>query len=210
VTASPEALSGLWRFEAVHPEWTEDEGGEDGWEPVVAWWAIDTSRGLLLVDPLVLDWDELDRLVDEHGGCAGIVRTVHWHQRTIAEAAERYGAAVWARSEPTGAADRPLDLVLADGDELWDGIQAFSMERADEIALWVPSLSALLFGDAMLRRDTGELRVCPDSWTQPDGGPARLRAVLGELARLPVKHVLVAHGPLVLRDGLESLQAAVV
>ena len=84
------------------------------------------------------------------------------------------------------------------------------MERADEIALWVPSLSALLFGDAMLRRDTGELRVCPDSWTQPDGGPARLRAVLGELTRLPVKHVLVAHGPLVLRDGLESLQAAVV
>jgi hypothetical protein len=69
--------------------------------------------------------------------------------------------------------------------------------------------SALVFGDAMLRRATGELRVCPDSWSQPTASPARLRAVLGALTRLEVEHVLVSHGPVVLGEGLASLAAAV-
>jgi Metallo-beta-lactamase superfamily len=204
-----EVLPGLWRLAAEHPDWTEDEGEEDGWDPVVAWWATTTTRGLLLIDPLVSDWDELDRMADEHGGCAGVVRTIHWHQRSVAEAAHRYGASVWAMPAPRGDEPAPLDHPLEDEQELWDGIQAFCVERDDEVALWLPAHAALLFGDAMLRRATGELRMCPDSWTQPAGGAARLRTVLGRLARLPVEHVLVSHGPLALGGGMESLQAAV-
>jgi hypothetical protein len=188
-----ELLPGLWQFDSAHPEWTEEDGGEEGWGEVVAWWAVSTSRGLLLVDPLVFDWDELDRMVGEHGGCGGVVRTIHWHQRSVAEAADRYGVEVWSQSG-----------------ELWDGIQACSVERADEIALWLPAQAALIFGDAMLRRESGQLRVCPDSWGQPEGGPARLRVVLGELASFPVEHVLVSHGPAVVGDGLESLRAALL
>ena len=199
----------MWRFEAAHPEWTEDEGGEDGWERIVAFWALRTSRGLLLIDPLVLDWDQLDGIVAEHGGCAGIVRTIHWHQRSVEQAARRYDAGVWSGPAPEGAERAPSDHSLADGQELWDGIQAFSMEREDEVALWLPAPAALLFGDAMLRRESGQLRVCPDSWTQPPAGSARLRELLGRLARLPLQHVLVAHGPLVLSDGPESLMAAI-
>lgn len=204
-----EILPGLWRFEARHPEWTEEEGGEDGWDPVVAWWALSTARGVLLIDPLVFDWDALDRMIDERGGCAGVVRTVHWHQRSVAEAASRYRAAVWARRAPATDARKPLDHAVGDREELWDGIQALSVERMDEIGLWLPAQKALVFGDAMLRRETGELRVCPDSWTQPNGGPTRLRAVLGGLTRFPAEHVLVSHGPLVLGGGLESLRAAI-
>jgi hypothetical protein len=38
-----EIIEGLWRFEALHPEWTEGEGGdEEGWEQQVAWWAVAT------------------------------------------------------------------------------------------------------------------------------------------------------------------------
>ncbi len=95
--AQSEIIEGLWRFEALHPEWTEDEGGEDGWEPQVAWWALATPHGLVLIDPLVDDWDALDHLVAEQGGCAGIVRTCHWHQRNVADAASRYSAEVWAK-----------------------------------------------------------------------------------------------------------------
>jgi glyoxylase-like metal-dependent hydrolase (beta-lactamase superfamily II) len=204
-----EILQGLWRFEAAHPEWTDEARGEDGWDEVVAWWAVATSRGLLLIDPLVFDWDELDAMIGEHGGCAGVVRTCHWHQRSVAAAASRYGAGVWAKLGANGDALQPLDHALGDAEELWDGIQALAAERDDEIALWLPAQAALLFGDAMLRRDTGELRVCPDSWTQPAGGPARLRAVLGGLTQYLVEHVLVSHGPLVLGGGLEALRAAV-
>jgi glyoxylase-like metal-dependent hydrolase (beta-lactamase superfamily II) len=204
-----EILTGLWRFEALHPEWTEEEGGEEGWERTVGWWALTSLDGMLLIDPLVIGWTELDALVEEHGGCAGVVRTVHWHQRSVAEAAARYGASVWAKSPPPDDGEGPaFDRELREGTEQLDGLRAFGVERGDEIAVWLPKQVALLFGDAMLRRPSGELRVCPDSWRQPQGGPARLRAVLSQFLELPVEHVLVAHGPLVLGDGTAALRAA--
>jgi len=87
-------------------------------------------------------------------------------------------------------------------------LRVIDVERADEIALWLPRQRALIFGDAMIRTRAGELRVCPESWTQPEGGPARLRSLLSALSGLPVEHVLVSHGPLVLGDGLASLRGA--
>jgi hypothetical protein len=203
-----EVLEGLWRFEALHPEWTEDEGGAEGWEQNVAWWAIASSRGLVLVDPLVFDWAPLDRLLGANGGCAGVVRTLHWHQRSVAEAAARYQADVWAKPPPEGVPLHPFDHALTNGERLFDGWQPLDVERADEIALWLPAQAALMFGDAMLRTHAGDLRPCPASWLQPEGGPARLRAVLGSFTEFPVEHVLVSHGPLVLHDGVASLQAA--
>jgi hypothetical protein len=208
-----EVLPGLWRFETLHPEWTEDEGGEDGWEQKVAWWALGLPQGLALVDPLVVDWRELDELVDQYGGCAAVIRTVHWHERSVAEAAARYSASIYAKRPPSptrpDGRDWPrLDRALRDRDEPLDGLQAYDLERSDELALWLPAQRALVFGDAMLRRPTGELRVCPDSWLQPEGGPARLRELLRRLTELPVEHVLVAHGPLVLGDGRAALSSA--
>jgi glyoxylase-like metal-dependent hydrolase (beta-lactamase superfamily II) len=74
--------------------------------------------------------------------------------------------------------------------------------------VWLPLQRALVFGDAMLRTRAGDLRVCPESWTQPEGGPARLRELLRGLTALPVEHVLVSHGPLVLGGGGAALRAA--
>ncbi|MGH2870038.1 MAG: hypothetical protein ACRDNK_21020 [Solirubrobacteraceae bacterium] len=207
--AGGEVLPGLWRFEATHPDWTEDEGGDEGWEPSVAWWAIASPQGLILVDPLVFDCAQLDRLVADQGSCAGIVRTCHWHQRSIAEAASRYNADVWATPPPTGDPRYPFDHPATGAEELPGGLLAFEVQRNDELALWLPAQAALLFGDAMLRSAAGELRTCPDSWLQPEGGPARLRAILGGLTKFPVEHVLVSHGPLVLGDGAASLEEAI-
>jgi len=215
-----EIVEGLWRFEALHPEWTEDEGGEDGWEQQVAWWATATGDGLVLIDPLLDDWNELDQLVAERGGCAGIVRTCHWHQRSVAQAAGRYGANVWAKQDPTAShadptasqadptASHPFDCAMGDRDELFGEVRVLDVERDDEVALWLQRQRTLVFGDAMIRTRAGELRTCPDSWTQPAGGPARLRQLLRALTALPVEHVLVSHGPLVLGDGAASLMAA--
>jgi glyoxylase-like metal-dependent hydrolase (beta-lactamase superfamily II) len=203
-----EIIAGLWRFEALHPEWTEDESGEDGWEQQVAWWAIATPHGLVLIDPLVDDWDALDRLVADRGGCAGIVRTCHWHQRSVSAVASRYTAPVWAKQPREGRAPYPFDRAIGDRDEVFDELCVFDVERADEIAVWLPRQAALVFGDAMVRTRAGDLRVCPESWTQPEGGPARLRALLRALTALPVEHVLVSHGPLVLGDGGASLRTA--
>ena len=202
-----EIISGLWRFEALHPEWTEEEG-EDGWEPSVAWWALAAPGGLVLIDPLIVDWDALDALVVAASGCAGVLRTCHWHQRSIAEAAERYVVPIWARRQPDGQVRHAFDRPISDHDEVADGLQIIDVERADEVAIWLPRQQALVFGDAMIRTPAGELQVCPESWTQPEGGPARLRSLLAALTDFPVEHVLVSHGPLVLGDGAASLRAA--
>jgi hypothetical protein len=206
--AAGQVVEGLWQFEALHPEWTLEEGGEDGWGQLVAWWAVAAEGGIVLVDPLVDDWEALDRLVAGRGGCAGIVRTCHWHQRSIAEVASRYGAEVWAKRHPDADAPYALDHEVRDRDWLFDRVRILDVERADEIALWLPQQVALVFGDAMLRPDSGELRVCPESWLQPPGGAVRLRALLNTLTELAPEHVLVSHGPLVLGDGVESLRAA--
>ncbi|MGA2926679.1 MAG: hypothetical protein ABSG43_11915 [Solirubrobacteraceae bacterium] len=203
-----EVLPGLWRFEAQHPEWTEDDGGADGWEQTVGWWAVALAPGLALIDPLVIDWPALDQLVSAHGGCAGVIRTCQWHQRSVAEVATRYRAGVWAKRHPDAAVRVPLHHAVGSRDELFEAVRAIDVERGDELALWLPAQRALVFGDAMLRTGAGELRACPQSWLQPEGGRARLLALLGGLAQLPVEHVLVSHGPLVLGDGLASLRAA--
>lgn len=201
-------IEGLWRFQALHPEWTENDADEDGWEQGVAWWAVAAPGGIVLIDPLVDHWDALDRLVAEEGGCIGVVRTCFWHQRTVVEVASRYDAEVWARPVPDGRARYGLDRAVSDGDELFDGLRVIDVERADEIALWLPRQRALVFGDAMIRTREGRLRMCPESWTQPAGGPARLRFLLGNLTALPIEHVLVSHGPFVMGDGLASLRDA--
>jgi hypothetical protein len=203
-----EIIDGLWRFEALHPEWTEDEGGdEDGWDQQVAWWAVATPQGLVLIDPLVDDWVALDELVADQGGCAGIVRTCHWHQRSVSDATSRYGAAVWAKPH-TGSGPYAFDHAMSDQDELFDAVRVFDVERADEIAVWLPRQATLVFADAMIRTRAGDLRVCPESWTQPEGGQARLRTLLHALTVLPIEHVLVSHGPLVLGGGDASLRTA--
>jgi hypothetical protein len=177
-----EIIEGLWQFEALHPEWTADEGdGEDGWEQEVAWWAVATPPGLVLIDPLVEDWDALDQFVADRGGCAGIVRTCHWHQRSVSDVASRYSAEVWAKPHTDSRVPDPFDHGRSDGDELFDELRISDVQRDDEIAVWLPRQAALVFADAMLRTRTGELRVCPDSWTQPQGGPARLRTLLRAL-----------------------------
>jgi glyoxylase-like metal-dependent hydrolase (beta-lactamase superfamily II) len=202
-----ELVQGVWQFTACHPEWTEDEGGEDGWDPEVAWWALESDGGVVLIDPLVDDWAVLDALVERRGD-AVIVRTCHWHQRSIPEAAARYGAPVWAAACADGATLAPCDRVAGDDERLPGEMVALRTERRDEIALWLEQPSALVFGDAMLRDAAGRLRVCPESWTQPPGGREELLARLRGLERFRPRHVLVSHGPLVTGDGAQALTRA--
>jgi hypothetical protein len=207
--APEEIVEGLWQFESLLPDWTENDSGENGWDQQVAWWAVATAHGVVLIDPLVDDWDALDQFVAEHGGCAGVVRTCHWHQRNASEVASRHAADVWAKPYREAAGLYRFDHAIADADELFGQLRVFDVERADEMAVWLERQRALLFADAMIRTRGGDLQVCPPSWTQPEGGRARLRELLGALTALPIEHVLVSHGPSVLGHGRESLIGAI-
>lgn len=203
--STEQVLDGLWRLTAIHPGW-EDES--DGWDPEVAGWGVAGPDGLVLIDPLIEDWDVLDGIVEGSGGCAGVIRTCFWHQRSIEEVRERYGTEVWASPPVPGVPPRPLDRIASPEERLPGGLRAFDVVRDDELGLWLPDQRALLFGDVMIRAKTGELSMCPESWVARAGGHPRLRQALAPLGDLHPEHVLVCHGPLVLGDAPAALEAA--
>jgi glyoxylase-like metal-dependent hydrolase (beta-lactamase superfamily II) len=189
-----ELAPGLRRWTAWHEEW-EDEVGS---------LAVDTSDGLVLIDPIDAP--------PELRSPAHVLITVFWHGRTTADL---NGGRVWASTRSA----RPLEnrgITVTDrfraGDDLPGGIQAFQTPRVTEVVFWLPDHRAVAVGDVLLGagakpRPTDEpLRPCPERWlgkaTHED-----LRASLRPLLDLPVEQVLVSHGQPVLQDARAALAA---
>src|SRR3954465_244896 len=100
-----EVQVGVWHWEAPHPDWTEEDGGPQGWGPQVSSYAIEDGRRLLLIDPLALPGPV------EGGGGGGepvIVLTCPWHERDARTLAERLDAQVFVPPPEAGTSD-PLD-----------------------------------------------------------------------------------------------------
>jgi glyoxylase-like metal-dependent hydrolase (beta-lactamase superfamily II) len=188
---------GLWWWTAPHPDWApEDLEGGKGWEQVVSSYALGAS-GLVLFDPLVEDWDDLDRLVAEHGAPA-ILITIFWHVRSSQQVLERYDvSSLWAHepaAEWIGERTR-VTHTFNPGDDLPGGVQAIPMRRIEEIAYLLPEHNAVVIGDTILRHgDRAEL--CPPSWVRKSEtfAPAE-EAVRGLVARAPDRLLLTHGGP---------------
>lgn len=187
---------GLRRWTAWHDEWEQDVGSL----------AVETSDGLVLIDPIDAP--------PEVRSPQHILITVFWHGRTTADVEAKH---VWA---PTRSA-RPLEnrgITVTDrfraGDELPGGIQAFQTPRVSEVVFWLPEQGAVVVGDVLLgagakpRATEEPLRLCPESWLgSGEANHDDLRASLRPLLDLPVEQVLVSHGEPVLRDGKAALAA---
>ncbi len=208
---------GLWRWTARHPEWTPDEGGEEGWEPEVGCVYLEAEDTVVLIDPLVPQepddrerfWRALDRDVQAAGRPVAVVLTVFWHERSAGEVLERYdGATLWANE---GAEER-LSVRVTNPfrirDPLPAGLAAYDANRRDEVLLWIAEHRALVAGDVLLGNPEGGIRVCPDSWLPEGVSPAAFRERLRPLLELPVERVLVSHGDPVLENGHQALARA--
>jgi hypothetical protein len=191
---------GLWRWTARHPDWKPDSD----WPPDVGCLYYEARDAVVLIDPLVPGdedegerfWRALDRDVERAGLPLAVLRTVHWHQRSIDDVLARYGdrgAVAWTRE-----ADGPPPA----------GIEALEVDRADETLFWLPEHAALVAGDVLLGTDDGGVRVCPDSWLPKDADPAAFRESLRPLLELPIERVLVSHGEPVLENGRDALDRA--
>jgi glyoxylase-like metal-dependent hydrolase (beta-lactamase superfamily II) len=192
--------NGLWRWTTRHPEWAPSSD----WPPEVGCVYYEAPDAVVLIDPLVPAdpdeaerfWRALDRDVERAGRPLAVLRTVHWHQRSIDDALARYrdqGASFWTRESgvPPPA-----------------GIEAHSVDQADEALFWIPEHRALVAGDVLIGTGGGGVRRCPDSWL-PDGvSPAAFREALLPLLELPIERILVSHGEPVLGDGREALAEA--
>lgn len=206
----------LWRWNATHPEWTPEEGGSEGWDPVVSSYALVQDDALVLIDPLVPTddeerfWSALDDDVAHHGP-PQIVLTVFWHTRSAPTIAARYaGARVFApAAKADEARERVPDVETYElGEVLPGGMEAKGTVHRGEAVLWIPAHRALAAGDLLLGTPDGGVRICPDSWLRPGVTGEMLRDGLQPLRDLPVELLLLAHGEPVLEDARAKLAAA--
>ena len=173
------------RWTAWHEEWKQDVGSL----------ALETSDGLVLIDPLD---PPAELRSPQH-----VLITVYWHGRSTKDVDAKH---VWASTRSAAPLhNRGIDVtdVFRAGDELPAGIRAYQTARTSEVVYWLPEQRALAVGDVLLG---SPLRLCPERWlgkqTLDD-----LRAALQPLLELPVDRVLVSHGEPVLSGGREALAA---
>jgi glyoxylase-like metal-dependent hydrolase (beta-lactamase superfamily II) len=180
---------GIWRWEARHPSWSEDDGGPDGWGPEVASYAVEAGGHLLLVDPLAVP-AEAQELAS--GREAAIVLTCPWHERDARTLAELLGAPILVPPPDEGEQDPTPGTVFAAGDRLPGGVEAFMGIEPNDLVLWIESRRALVLGDTLV--DRGEGLEIPLTWLR-DVTLAEVIATLRPLLDLPVEIVLPTHGP---------------
>jgi glyoxylase-like metal-dependent hydrolase (beta-lactamase superfamily II) len=196
-----EIRPGLSRWTAHHGEWKKE----------VASFAVEAGSELALIDPLLSgdQWEELDAAVA--GRQVHVLLTIHWHARSAADIATRFGGSrIWAHSRNRAAVTRraPVTDVFRVGERLPAGLVALEARPRSEVLFWEPRSRALMAGDALLgdgERGAG-LHTCPASWLPGTNKLEDLRLSLGPVLDLPVEIVLPSHGAPVLSGAAEALR----
>ncbi len=180
-----ELHTGLWHWEAAHPDW---KPGEE-WGEMVSSYAIDDGERLLLFDPLAVP-DEIEALAAERK--AAIVLTTPWHARDAQSLAARLGATLYVPPPDEGDPNPVEGQVFRAGDRLPVGVQALPGMEPNDLVLWVEGRKALVVGDTLIDRGNG--LEFPVEWADKGVPPERILESLRPLLELPVELVLATHG----------------
>jgi glyoxylase-like metal-dependent hydrolase (beta-lactamase superfamily II) len=197
--------TGVWHWEAPHPDWTPAAGG---WGPEVSSYAIDVGDRLLLCDPLALP-SEIEKLAA--GRETVIVLTSPWHRRDALDLAERLGAPIFVPPPDEGDPSPVGGHVFSAGDRLPVGVVAFPGMEPNDLVLWIESRRALVTGDTLIDRGRG--LEFPADWASRGAiaargvPPAQILETLRPLLELPVELVLPTHGAPTDRAALERALA---
>jgi hypothetical protein len=186
----------LWWWTAAHPDWTPEELEDgQGWEQVVSSYATVAGGTLALFDPLVDDWDPIDRLVEEHGPPSVLI-TIFWHARSAQEVLDRYdGATLWAHEPAAGWVGERARVTNAftPGDDLPAGVEAIPMRRIEEVAYRLPEHDAVVIGDTILRHGN-VAELCPPTWLRTSETFAPAVEAVRQLLEEPPGRLLLTHG----------------
>ncbi len=203
------------------PDWTPDQGGPEGWAKEVACIAYEGDGALVLVDPLVNgdDWAEIDALVERHSAPVALVVTCPWHARSAREAQLRYvnSAGVETYAHENAIRDREridfgVSRPVPDAAELPGGIDSLATDVANgEITLYLGRIRTVVVADVLIGAQ-GErseaLRVCPESWVEPENTAENVRTALLPLLEREIDAIVPLHGAPVLNGAREALEAA--
>ena len=205
-----ELRSGLWHWEAPHPQWRPTEP----WSENVSSYAIDDGERLLLVDPLAVPRELVDLAADRE---TAIVLTAPWHERDAQSLVERLGVPVFTPLPDTTqylmdtygitaeqAGDGSPDVVwllreqkgearpYSPGNRLPFGADVFPGHKPNDTVLWVESRRAVISGDTLV--DFGKGLEINERWLRPGVTREEIAEGLRPLLALPVEHVLATHG----------------
>jgi glyoxylase-like metal-dependent hydrolase (beta-lactamase superfamily II) len=182
-----EIRTGVWHWQAPHPEWSP----EDGWEHTdVSSYAIEDGEHLLLFDPLAVP-DEIQVLASD--GEPAIVLTSPWHQRDALGLAEQFDAPIYV-PPPDRDPDPIGGIVFRAGDQLPIGVEAFpGREDPYDVVLYVKSRGIVVAGDTLV--DRGEGLEILEAWLPEGMTREQVVSGLRPLLDLPIELVLPTHGP---------------
>ena len=203
-----ELRTGLWHWEAPHPDWsgpeyeplrrrlagTADTPSKSG---VVSSYAIDDGDQILLFDPLAVPTAIVELAAS---GQAAIVLTCPWHERDARTLAAQLSAPVYVPPPDEGSPDVAWLLtgdaaeghVFSAGDRLPVGVESFPGKEPNDVVFWVESHQAVIAGDTLV--DFGQGLEINERWLRPGATREEIAAGLRALLELPVEHVLATHG----------------
>jgi hypothetical protein len=193
-----ELQTGVWHWEAPHPDW---KPGED-WGEVVSSYVIDDGDRVLLFDPLAPP-SEVDELVA--GRETAILLTCPWHRRDAQRVAAQLRAPLYVPPPDEGDPSPVEGQVFGAGDRLPVGVEALPGMEPNDLVLWVESRRALVAGDTLIDRGNG--LEFPVDWADKGVLPEQILEGLRPLLELPVEHVLATHGGPADRAALERALA---
>jgi hypothetical protein len=199
-----EVRTGVWHWQAPHPEWEPGADGMDWPEKRVSSYATDDGRQLLLFDPLAVP-SEIEELAAERETV--IVLTCPWHRRDAPALAKRLGWPIHVPPPDPPDPDPVKGDVFETGYRLSVGFEAFMGMEPNDLVLWVESHRALVAGDTLV--DRGDGLVFPLEWADRGTGesPQQMLDRLRSLLELPVDLVLPSHGQPADRAALERALA---
>ena len=193
-----ELQTGLWWWEAVHPEWKAEDAATADWGPEVSSYAIDDGERLLLIDPTAPP-SPVDDLAAERETV--IVLTCPWHSRDAPSLAARLGAQLFVPPPDEGDPNPVEGQVFRAGDRLPVGVEAFPGMEPNDLVLWIESRRALVAGDTFI--DRGQGFEFPADWANKGVPSEQILETLRPLLELPVEFVLPTHGAPTDRAALE-------
>jgi uncharacterized cupin superfamily protein/glyoxylase-like metal-dependent hydrolase (beta-lactamase superfamily II) len=161
--------------------------------------------GNLLVDPLELEEPEA-REIEAAGGAAWIVVTNRDHERSAADAAQRFGARIVAASPDARELSVEVDCIVADGDAIGAArvIALEGLKTEGEFALYLPQQEAVIVGDALWGDPAGSLRMMPDESLID---PKRAARSLCKLRAVHPRHLLVGDGAPIFGHAYDAISA---
>jgi glyoxylase-like metal-dependent hydrolase (beta-lactamase superfamily II) len=194
----PEIETGLWWWEAVHPEWTPEDAATEDWGPEVSSYAIDDGARLLLIDPTTPPSPVADLAARRE---TVIVLACPWHERDARDLAERFGAPVFSPPADVPGKDGLATQVFTAGDRLPVGVEAFPGMEPNDLVLWIERRAAIVAGDTLV--DRGQGLEFPADWANKGVPAEEILESLRPLLGLPLERVLPTHGAPADRAALE-------